>query len=320
MPTGGRRTRPGGRAAGARALVVAAAAALGGCGLADRPAGDLTIAEIDSERLTWPEFEAYLAVNLPDEPTQEDPPDERAAVLSRLLDNFVLEALLLREARRAGFDAGDREVEAYLRMGADEHSREPRLEAAALEAVRRVLIVQKFRESWLRKTVRITPQMIEASVAEQRRELVPRESVVLRALLLASPEQAQQVYEEIRRRRMTFNEAVVAYANAPGQGLPVEMGRDGLPPELDAAIAGLRTGRVTPPVELHGSTYLFELVARHRGTVVAEEELRVRAEEELLERLRREALARLERDLRAGARVRILRDSLPFSYVPEAPG
>lgn len=303
-------------AIGTAAALVLAAACATACGPPSETDAE-RIAEIDGSPVKLAEFEAYLAVNLPADPSADPDEESHDQVMSRLLDNFVLERILLRHALAAGFEVSDREVMRYLSMGSGERPEPPALDPSRFEAVRQVLTVQKFREAWLRKTVTIEPGMLDAYVAQQRDRLVPQESVVLRSLLMASPEQAEQVYGEIRRRRMTFDEAVVAYSSMPGQDTPVEMARQGLPPVLDEAVAKLRPGRVTRPVELHGGTYLFQLVSRRTGSTVSEEELRARAEEELLERLRNEELWRLEAELLQESSVTRHPANLPFRYRPE---
>ena len=72
--------------------------------------------------------------------------------------------------------------------------------------------------------------------------------VRLRGLMLESAEEAERVYDQIRRRRITFNEAVVRHETATGQGVSLELGWDDLWEEQRAALEKLRPGQVSRPI------------------------------------------------------------------------
>jgi parvulin-like peptidyl-prolyl isomerase len=283
------------------------------CGGLSEP-GRKVVAVVDGEEVHLSELEAYFEIHLPSRALDQEGPD-RDEVLSRLFDRFIDERILLREARRRGFEATDEDVRAYLGASVEEgeeRSQEP-VGAGRLEAVRRTLIVQKLRGAHLRERVRVTPEMVAAHLERER--VAPARSLVLRSLLVGSPELGRRIRQRIAEGRMSFDDAVARHAAAPGQGVRLETSLDGLPPEVRAAIAGLAPGQVSEAVELHGSTVLFQVVSWKPGEAVGEDAIRAQAEEELLRELGRQALEELEAELRAKAHLTIRNRNLPFRYV-----
>ena len=294
--------------------VVLCALALGACNVPEDPAGRV-VAVLDGERLTVAGLRAYFDLNLLEDPDEETTAAERNRVLSRLFDNFVDERLLLAEARRAGVELSDAELESYLRMERGEGGAANG--GTEAKVVRGTLVVQKFRESYLRRKVRVTPDAVEAHIADNRDRLLPEHQVILRSLLMQSAEEAAQVHREIAGNRRTFADAVATYGKQPGQGVALEISLDSLPPGVREAVGRLEPGGVSEPIELHGSVYLFQLESRQTERTVDEEELRERARDELLRERRRRALDVLLRRLREQSGLEIRWRNLPFRYVEE---
>jgi parvulin-like peptidyl-prolyl isomerase len=90
-----------------------------------------------------------------------------------------------------------------------------------------------------------------------------------------------------------------------------------LPAEVGAALSGLAPGQITPPVQLHAGTYLFQLVSRDEPGAPARD-LRGEAREELLRRRGEMAVRALLVQLRRDRPLRLHRDRLGFRYVEDA--
>jgi parvulin-like peptidyl-prolyl isomerase len=174
------------------------------------------------------------------------------------------------------------------------------------------LAVQKLREILVAREVDPASDEIREEVDRRLEEEAGEARVVLRSLLLESEEQAQKVYRDIRRRRLTFGEAVVQHGTQPGQGLPVEMELETLPQEVRDGIAELRPGRTAPPLVLHGDVYLFHL-DRRSGS--ADRQRRAELLAEILAERRRGVLERVLAELREEKRLRLQQRALPFRYV-----
>ncbi len=284
----------------------------------------LPVAQIDDQILTRADFQLYLDANLLREGEgdgQEEPSsaNESARVLSRLFDNFIDEQALLREAERRGIQVSDEEISAWIPSEAGDTRRadgagnDPRRVRA-----RRDLAIQKLLGSNARSRATVTPDEIEAYVAQHRESASPERRLVLRSLLVDSDEQARTIHEDLERHRTSFAAAAAAAGGAQNQGQPLEVDLDGLPEPVRAEVSRLSPGEVSAPVRVHGSLFLFQVDAWVAGD--GEERLRSQAREELLRAKYAEASRRLLDEVKSAAHVKLMLENLPFRYVAEPAG
>ncbi|ANM30570.1 hypothetical protein ABI59_14780 [Acidobacteria bacterium Mor1] len=288
--------------------VILLCAACGG----GKPEADV-IAVIGERTLRHVDLQAYLSVNLLDDGSAPMSLDEREEIRSRLFDRFVEEQLLLAEAERSGVTVSDEEVATYRAALEQTDGTDPEARKVADRLVHQTLVTQKFSEWFLRQQEEPSVAEIDAYLDEHREELTPQPQVVLRALMLESMEQAERAYQRLKRRSITFNEAVVAYGTTPGQGIPVETPIDQQPEPLRKELERLRIGQTSKPIDLHGNVYLFNLDSR-RDPADDPETLRSRAREQLIREQRASRMQDLIELLRAGEHVRIYTENLPFRY------
>jgi parvulin-like peptidyl-prolyl isomerase len=292
----------------ARAAAVAAlfaATALPGCGRQDPAAA--VVAEIGGEPVLRSELDGAVELALAGAP----PPtgEDRDRVHSRLLDQLIDERLLHAEAVRRGVVVSEAEVAAYL---ADLPAE---VRVARAEEARRHLAARKLQDALLRAVGPPSPAEIEALAARRRAdEGIPGGAVVLRTLRLASSVEAGTVSDRIARGETTFEREVQA-RDAEGAA-PLQVTLDRLPAEVGTAMAGLQDGEISPPVELHGNVYLFQLVSRGHARTQALD-LREQAREDLTRLRGEQALRALLSRLRSGQEIRIHRERLGFRYVEE---
>lgn len=324
--------------AGATALAFVAALSLSGCGN-DPPPG--VLARVAGQDLTERQFDRYLTASLLEGWDIEDlAPDEIDGINSRLFDSFVEEHILLAEAQRRGIRVEDEELERYLEWGAEEapeedptspdgadeegEPRDPEEErlrrVAIVETARRTLRIQKLVAAVVTEELR-SESAADPGVSEpDPQEEAPQTDdgdrrILLRSLLLSDAATAKRVHREIRRRRMTFEEAVAAHEPTEGQALPSTVSISELPTVVRNAVAELRVGEVSAPVELHGDTYLFQVQGRlSRADPGPDAEALARRA--ALEARRREAAAGLVEELRRTTDVKIFAERLPFRYIP----
>jgi hypothetical protein len=298
---------------------VICALAVVACGeRAPRRPGKVVVATIDGRDLTVAELERYFEANLV-EYGEEDAfaEDQKDEVLSRLFDAFVEEHLLLAEAESRGVEAHDLEVEVYIGVSADDEDAPTDLEARTEEARRRIKI-EKLQEAALAEQAQVDDSDVRRYQEEQRERLAPPRRVELRALMLSSGEEANSVYDQIRRRRISFDEAVVKYQNDQGQGLPQKLEWNNLAEDVRASIEELKAGRVSKPLEIQDGFYLFQVVSWLDNPEWAEGELNRLSREELETKRRKDAYDRLLDDVRGSRKVRLYERALPFEYVPPA--
>jgi hypothetical protein len=286
----------------------------------DDPPSDREIgvaAYVEGNPVYVDELEHYLDANLvdqdPGEGTSREVIDQ---VKSRLLDALIEERLLYREAERRGIRVSPLELEAYLDVlsEADDDDEETRHRVEA--EARRRLMAQKLQERMILERPELTDEEVATYAADHRDALLPAEPLELRALQLPSMKRARRVYGEIKRKRMTFNEAALTYEPSPGQALPTRMSWDSLPDELRETLRKLKPGQVSEPLELHGEIYLFQVGKWLSDPGDQEEELLRRARRELETVRNRDTLDTLLRELRDRAEIRIKTSNLSFEYVP----
>jgi len=264
------------------------------------------------------EVEQYLDANLvaADE-DEEVSPGAMDEVRSRLLDAMIDERLFHDEAERRGIGVSDLEVRTYLELDTGETPEDAEERPWRETEARRRLRVQKLQEEIVREQPEPSDEEVATYAREHAETLLPAQPLSLRALQLDSMDEARRIYNEIRRKRMTFNEAVLAHESSPGQAQPLQMSWDGLSPDLGKALRKLEPGQVSEPLELHGSIYLFQVVAWLDGPGDHDAEVARRARYELEALRRREALESLAERLRKAHPPRIRTEALPFRYVPE---
>jgi hypothetical protein len=263
------------------------------------------------------DIEKYFESNLiEDDSTYDLPPGAMDQVKSRLLDALLEERMLYVEAERREIRVTDMEVETYLDMGGGEMPDDPELRASRETEARQRLMVQKLQEQVIRDQTPPTDAEVTDYATEHGDRLLPVQPVELRALQLESLAQAKRVHRDIRRKRITFNEAALVHDPSPGQALPLQMSWDSLSSELREALKDLKPGQISEPLELHGSIYLFQVGAWLKDPADQNVELLRRARLELESIRRRDALETLIASLREQAAVRIESENLPFAYAP----
>ena len=284
------------------------------------PPHERTVAEIDGRKVSLADLEAYLADNLVGA-TSEEPaePEELDRVKSRLLDGLLDEVLLAAEAERRGIRATDEEVEAFESGGGPADDDEPPPSEKDRETARRELLVQKVREADASEHAKVSSEEVDEYARTNADELRGKQRVRMQSLGFTDPEQAARVRRDITAGRVTFAEAALRMHGGRKEESQIAVPLGGLPEPVRAAVAGLSPGRVSEPVRLDGTTFLFLVEAGPEVAPSGPDVLRELARDELIERRYREASKTLVARLRSGARIVVHEDVLPFHYVPDTP-
>jgi hypothetical protein len=261
------------------------------CSGKGQPLTEGLVASLNGDPVTLDQFREYLDESLspedePDTALTGTEPEELDRVRSRLFDIFIDEQLLAGEARRRYGDLPEASDRLFGELATQ--AGEP------------------------------DPAAVDALVLQRSAEFKEDRILVLRALMVQDRKVADEVYGQIRRKRMTFPEAVAAHVTTPGQGAPMETTLGSLPEEVRGAIEDLAAGGVSRPVEVHGIIYLFQVEA-WRDAVGPEDdgELREEVRAELRSRMIQDAAGQLLQELRKHPNVRIATERLPFRYVPD---
>ena len=280
-------------------------------GCAGGDAGRTVVAELGDVRLERAELDAALAAALPDGAASSENMDgeDRDRVRSRLLDAVLDEMLLAEEARRRGVTVSQAEVATYL------DDLPPGATVSDPEGARRHIASRKLQDALLRALGPPPDAEVAALAARMQAEAeAAGVSVVLRALRLESVTEAQEVGRRIEAGQTTFERE--AGARDPGAAAPLQVTLSRLPPEVGIAVSGLAPGQITPPVQLHAGTYLFQLVSRDEpGAPVRD--LQVQAREEVLRRRGEMAVRALLVQLHRDRPRHLYRERLGFRYVED---
>jgi len=298
-----------------RLIVPFVMAAVLACASALEP-HERTVAKIDGYTLTHGELEAYFEINLAAVEDTEDGAQPDAVqgdlVRSRLLDTWIDERLVLSEAAERGLRIDDELLDEQLDDPAYESGEADRESQRAY--LRNRLLIELVQSQVLQDVALPTSEESVAWLEENPDLSLGGRKVRLRSLRFDSAEDAQRVHRNLRGNRVTFNEAVIQNTDDESQGAPTIVDWAAFPPEVQQALEKLRRGWSSVPVEVGGSTYLFQVVEWIEPDPDAQ---MAAARAEMISAGRRTAWKAFVAGLRDGADIRIVHKNLSFGYVSD---
>jgi hypothetical protein len=273
-----------------------------GCGPAPEGA-ERPVAQVNGATLTVAQLDAYLHANLADE-IEDD------LVRSRLFDAWIDEQLILAEAIERRMTIPDESLD-FLLNDPDYESGGDDLDVRR-ENLRDRLMSEMLQGQVLQDIVRPTVEHAEAWLEEHPDPPSGGgRSVELRSLRFDEADKAMAVHRSLRRDRMTFSEAVLQNTEDESQGMVTVVEFATLPPDVQAAIEGLKSGWSSKPVDIGGSTYLFQVVRWIEAVPGARIDA---ARDEIFAQERRAAWEAFVAGLRDAARITIYEENLPFEH------
>lgn len=290
---------------GARSITILLLGALlwlGGC--RNVPESERVVVKIGDDDWSAAQLERYFELNLPAASDSDD------QIKSRLLDRWIDERLVLREARARELRIADQDL--------DDMIEDPEYEGGDWErADQRRHLRERLMIELLQSLV--LAELPEAGMQELQQNLpqgepIGRREARIRALRFDDEETATKVHQQLRRNRLTFNEAVVHYAAEGDPDGVTRVDFETLPPAVREAIGSLKAGWSSEPVEMAGSHFLFQLVEWIEGD--GQQQLE-RLREQFETDRRRAEWEQFVAELREKSRPRIIKKRLPFRYVAE---
>ena len=301
-------------------IAFAALVALGACRAGPGGAGvaaEGVIAEIGGEPVTRAEFDAYVE-GVMQGAGGEQPEAPSAELMSRLLDRFLDEELVVRDARRRGITVSEREVTDALRqIQAPEEARAsvpPQDQGAARERMRRSLLVRKFREKVVLSGLTVSQEEIAAHYQAHRDDFHQAARIVLRQILLDDPVEAKTIRETLVRDPRRFQEIAEQRSLAPDGGRPRAYEETDLPQEIVAAISSVPEGGVSGVVTTAKASRIFLVEKRQPERLVGIDEASDRIRVVILQEKGRRAYEEFMSALRRESGLAIHEESLPFPY------
>ena len=260
--------------------LAAVATGLGACG-GREPSPD-AVAVLGDREILYADFAARV-----EQQTDSPAAALESPVLSRLLDQYLTELLVMRVAEDRG----------VARDGAD-----PRDALSALLASAPVQLP--------------TPAEEKARYQAEKDRFTLPERVRLRQILVESRKAADEAKAELARGE-PFAEVARRHSqdpSAPYGGLQGELAHDDLPEEFADVIFSLKPGEVSDVVAAAYGFHIFQVTARLPGRVVPFSEAEPRLRREMRQQRARAWLDKLVEQAKSRYTVRVYERNLPFDY------
>lgn len=278
----------------------------------DRPA---VIADIGGEPIPFSQFDDYVRQTLSGQPdgSDEPPGDE---LLSRLLDRFLDEELVVREAARRGIGVTEDEISDELRYLEGEEVTGAAAAGAesARAAARRAILLRKYRDDQVLSDIEVTDEEIASYYDEHRDQFRQPARLVLRQILLDDEDEARLLREELSREPGKFQETAEERSLAPDAGLAAAYEEANLPPEVIESIRDVPVGAISRICKSPEGVRIFLVEKRETAREVSREEATERIRILLMQERGREVYEEALASLRTNAGVVIHTASLPFRY------
>ena len=303
-----------------------------GWGAAGRPAGAAgqgpgavaneanpgAVASVAGQPIPYKAFERYLNDNSVEAGEQGDEAD---AIKSRLLDQFIDEQLLVREATRLNIVVSDAEVDAYIKeLGLSEGDLDvgaPDGKEAFREKIKTGLVVQKVKETAVLKTIHVAPAEVDDELKKRPEAAKGQGQVVLRQIMLEDKGTAEEVRRTLAADPGRFEEVARKKSAAPDHGAPRAFAEEDLPSELRPAVAALQPGQVSPALAYAGAFLVIQLVRKEEAKPADLAGVRQGIESDLFRQKADQVMDRYLADLKEKTEIHVNRAILPFQYQGE---
>lgn len=243
-------------------------------------------------------------------------PDDGDGLKSHLLDAFIEERLLVREANRLNIEANPEALKALVsatRSGAAAADKE--VESSLVDSLK----VQQYLQDHLSRQVTVTTEECEAYYASHVGEFVVNDVAHVREILVGSLELAERIRARlVAARNKNFAELARQYSKGPNASEGGDLGqfqRGDLPEEFEKAIFPLAPGSVSKVVRSKYGYHLFmveeKIKAHQQRFYEVKEQIREKLQLERERDIINREVTRLSREVP----VEVYRDNLGFNYI-----
>jgi peptidyl-prolyl cis-trans isomerase SurA len=287
----------------------------GGAGSTPAPAMEKTVvAMVAGQSIHYPAFQKYVEETTGGDELEADQAD---AIKSRLLDQFLEEQLLLREAVRLKVTVSDSEVDGYLGeigVGGADGDSGPEGREAFRDQVRQSLVLQKVKDAAVLSKVQVTAGEVEDYFKRQPDLFRAPRALVLRQILMDDGGEAGRVRSALVSDPARFEALARDHSVAPDRGQARLYAEEELPVDLRDSLFALKPGEISPVLE-HAQRFLvFQLVRFVEARDQDLDEVKRRIQMDLFREKSEQALQRYIADLKKATEVRVNRAILPFNY------
>lgn len=249
------------------------------------------------------------------------PAEERARLREQVLQKLIKDELMVQHAHSLGLSVSDEEVEereaAIKASGGGEQAFARFVSSSGLDPTRlrtnlkRNMLLERL-IGRLRVEIQLDEAQLRAHYDAHLSDFTTGERLVIAHLALGSGPDGLANAERIRAeidRGLDFAKAVERYsqdaASKDKAGLLGEFAPDDLRPVFARALAGLKPGEVSAPVQAPDGVHLLKLQARSETSRLPFEEVRERIRAELLEAGLLAKLAQLTEQLTRQAHIKV---------------
>lgn len=211
-----------------------------------------------------------------------------ALSLSRLVDNFVEEKLMLAEARNKEIVLTWEEKKEFLAKHSSDSALEGEnwpLEEEGAELLFEQLLVEKYTYD-LVKDIQVETEEVQEYYSEHKREFLLPERVKVSQILLPNEEKAVEILESLKNndlenfRRLAKAQSVGVEASRGGEMGVFAIGQ--LPDEMEKAIFALKEGEVSPVLESSYGFHIFRLDSRYEPELISPDQASTSIEMKIL--------------------------------------
>ena len=211
-----------------------------------------------------------------------------ALSLSRLVDNFVEEKLMLAEARNKEIVLTWEEKKEFLAKHSSDSALEGEswpLEEEEAELLFEQLLVEKYTYD-LVKDIQVETEEVQEYYSEHKREFLLPERVKVSQILLPNEEKAVEILESLKNndlenfRRLAKAQSVGVEASRGGEMGVFAIGQ--LPDEMEKAIFALKEGEVSLVLESSYGFHIFRLDSRYEPELISPDQASTSIEMKIL--------------------------------------
>jgi len=281
-------------------LLILLALSASGCGAGAPAKPEDAIAVVGGRDVSRGAFDKYLISALGDASGVAGADPE---VLSRLLDQFLEEEMLVGEALNAGIVVTDDQIEHFMRDQAGDPDR-----------VRVGLLGKRYKEEVILRDIEVTDEEIAGYFRDHMTTFRRPSRVVLGKILLDEAEAARLVHEQVVSHPADFEMIAEARSLSPDGGRAQAYEEETLPDSIRQILATLQKGEISPVVEDPQGFFIVRLQDRRPEQTPALDEVRDEIELKLLQEKSEQKYKDAVRDLRARTTIEIKEDRLSFPY------
>jgi parvulin-like peptidyl-prolyl isomerase len=227
--------------------------------LHDKMLKNEVVLKIETSFYTNSDFEDYLLLTVGE--IHEEMSD---LSLSRLLDSFIEEKLLLEAARNNGIFLTDEEKKKYIARLSNEFklSEDMVKQEIEMDTLLTKLLIEKFTLGMV-KDIDVTPEEILEYYNSHKKDFLQQEQRRVSQILLNSEEKAIEIYKMVRGtseedfRKIAKQESEGLEASRGGEIGLFELGQ--LPEEMDKVVFSLKQGQISQVIESEYGYHIFRV-------------------------------------------------------------